>query len=114
MSDNADASADPTGATHGSAWAGALLVLPLHLLLIPLSILCGVFAGTMSRPSSYAPMEWMLYPLIGIGVSQWLYLGPGIWFARSRGRSRTAAGLAIGGGITLLLNTACFGVLWIR
>jgi hypothetical protein len=94
--------------------AGGLLVLPLHLLLIPLSIACGVVAGSMSHPSSYASMEWMLYPLVGIGVSQWLYLGPAIWFARRRGKSRTAAGLAIGGGITLLLNSACFGALWIK
>ena len=86
--------------------------MPLHLLLIPLSILCGFVAGMTSRPSSYAPMEWMLYPLIGIGVSQWLYLGPAIWFAQRRGLSRTAAGLAIGGGITLLLNATCFGLLW--
>lgn len=108
MNDDAKIAATPA---PGSALAGALLVLPLHLLQIPLLVASGVLAEAMGVRGE-SQMAWILYPVVGIGLSQWLYLGPAIWFARHRGVPRTAAGLAIGGGITLLLNSACFGMLW--
>jgi len=96
----------------GSALVGALLVIPLHLLVVPLVFLSGMVAG-LFHIEGYDQITWVFWPAFGIGLSQWLYLGPAIWIALRKGRRRTAAGLAIGGGITLLLNSACFGTLWI-
>jgi hypothetical protein len=96
----------------GSALLGALLVMPLHLFAVPLAMLSSVLAGYLNV-QGYDQIAWVFWPVFFIGLSQWLYLGPAIWIFWRKGRRRTAAGLAIGGGITLLLNSACFGTLWI-
>jgi hypothetical protein len=96
----------------GSALVGALLVIPLHLFVVPLAII-STLVGSFFHVEGYDQIIWVSWPVFGIGLSQWLYLGPAIWIALRKGRRRTAAGLAIGGGITLLLNSACFGTLWI-
>jgi hypothetical protein len=47
--------------------------------------------------------------LILVGVTQVLYVGPAFLVARRRGLTRLAQGLAVGAGITVLLNAACWG-----
>lgn len=99
-------------ASTGSALAGALLVIPLHLFAVPLGFVSALIAARLDV-QGYDQIAWVFWPVLFIGLSQWLYLGPAIWIALRKGRRRTAAGFAIGGGITLLLNSACFGTLWI-
>jgi hypothetical protein len=48
----------------------------------------------------------------GIGITQLIYVIPGIVYFRRHGRPLIAKGIIIGASITFLLNAACFGVLF--
>lgn len=49
--------------------------------------------------------------VIGIGVSQFLLLGPVLYMARRAQKMELFKGLLIAAGIVFLLNAACFGLL---
>lgn len=48
----------------------------------------------------------------GIGVTQLIYVIPGIIYFRRNGKPLIAKGIIIGASITFLLNAACFGALF--
>jgi len=48
----------------------------------------------------------------GIGITQLIYVIPGIIYFRRHGKPLIAKGIIIGASITFLLNAACFGVLF--
>jgi len=50
--------------------------------------------------------------LPALGLIQWAYLIPMGRRYKARGDSTRAAGLYIGGGIIFLLNSACFGMIF--
>jgi hypothetical protein len=47
--------------------------------------------------------------VLTIGLSQWLYMAPALWYTRRRGWTGIHKGLWIGGAITLLLSALCWG-----
>ena len=47
--------------------------------------------------------------VLGIGISQLLYVIPMVLWAKRRGRKAFASGVIIGAAITFLLNGACWG-----
>ncbi len=48
----------------------------------------------------------------GIGITQLIYVIPGIIYFRRHDKSLVAKGIIIGASITFLLNAACFGLLF--
>ena len=48
--------------------------------------------------------------LLGLGVSQVVYMGPAIYLAHQRGRPNIGKGLLIGAAVTLALTAACWAI----
>jgi hypothetical protein len=48
--------------------------------------------------------------LVGIGLSQWLYLGPALLYFQLKRRTEVVKGLLLGALLTILLNGSCFFV----
>jgi hypothetical protein len=49
--------------------------------------------------------------LLGLGVTQVVYMGPAIYVAYQRGRPNIGKGLLIGAAITLALTAACWAII---
>lgn len=79
----------------GEVWKGIGLTLLLHLIQIPIAALSGGVA------------------VIGIGLSQLLYVVPAVIIAHRKGRKGLMKGIIIAAAITFLLNAACFGVIFV-
>jgi hypothetical protein len=80
---------DPRRQNSGNVWIGvglAFLLVPLTLVIPPGIIL--------------------------IGVTEWIYLLPLVFWFKKKGRTGIVQGLLIGGGVLALLNAACFGILF--
>jgi hypothetical protein len=60
----------------------------------------------------HARPEWLAYAVIYIGVVQFIWLGPMIAFLLLRKQPNTALGIGMIAGITLLLNSACVGLMF--
>ena len=93
---------DTLPAGSGSIAAGLLLTVGLHGAAVGVSCLAATLGGTAASNG--------LMPFIGIGVVQVLYLLPAYLVCLSKGRRRTRQGIALGAGITFLLNATCFGL----
>ncbi|MCA9493073.1 MAG: hypothetical protein KC621_24245 [Myxococcales bacterium] len=81
---------------------GIIAVFSMHLV-VALSLV-GVAAATGGEPVAIGGMFWIL----GIGLTQLVYVGPAVvvaWIIRRP----LAMGMLIGAGLTLVLNTACYG-----
>jgi hypothetical protein len=104
-----DAPPPPPRPVWENAVAGALLVFALHLLWVLVLMLLGALVDRGASTDVIVPL--MLAPLLFIGASQLLYVGPAFWWARRRGFTRLAQGILIGAGITFLLNAACWGLI---
>lgn len=87
---------------------GLLLTLGLHVLGVGGMALVGALIELAGVPS-YELLG--LFPLLFIGGVQLLYMIPAWIITRRRGLYGAALGLVIGGSITFLLNSACFGML---
>lgn len=89
--------------------AGVLLVLLEHALVGGLLGGLGYLAGVvLGRPGDY--IAFFLIWGMAIGVTQLVYVVPTFAIAVIVRRT-VAAGVALGGLITFLLNGACFGVM---
>lgn len=78
--------------SYDSLWLGLLFTLLLHLLQIPMGLMT----------------EWLSFLLFG--VSQLVYMLPAIIIAGILRRGLTAAGLAIGMGLSFLLGGVIIGM----
>jgi hypothetical protein len=87
---------------------GVALTLILHLVVIALLYVLGAIGASLF-PQSFDFFTPALAALFLVGVTQVVYIGPLFVAARRRGYTRLAQGLAIGAGITVLLNAACWG-----
>jgi hypothetical protein len=85
----------PQGSETGDVMFGMGLTLLAHLLQMPLSFL----TGGMN--------------LIAIGLTQLLYVIPGIIIASRKGRKGIVKGIIIMAAITFLLNAACWGFIMV-
>ena len=81
---------------------GVVLTVALHALAVAGS--CAIAA------LAYGRAEDGLMPFFAIGVVQAAYLLPAYLVCRRNGRRRIGKGLALGAGLTFLLNAGCFGV----
>lgn len=87
---------------RGSIAAGIGILLLLHFVAVGISYAIDLIV--------VGYLGWWV-PVI-IGLAQLVYVIPGVWIFRSRGKVQTAQGMLIGAGITFLLNGAYWGVVW--
>ncbi len=87
---------------QGSIAKGIGLVLALHVAAALLAMLVSALASGDARNG--------LALFLGIGVVQVVYVLPAIVVCAAKHRWRTARGLAIGAGITFLVNATCAGI----
>ena len=89
--------------------AGVALAFGLHVAVLAILFLIGVIGTTLGSELLGYFLAVALGVLLFVGVVQVLYVGPAFLAARRRGRTQLAQGLAVGAGITFLLNAACWG-----
>jgi hypothetical protein len=92
----------------GVGWGIGLVAL-LHLLQIPLAVVVSV-ASCLLDPLNLCGLLG-IFPVLGIGVSQLLYVVPAVVLAVRRQRPGLAKGIVIGAAATFLLNAACWAML---
>jgi hypothetical protein len=86
---------------------GLLLVITLHSLF--LGLLLWVIGPAIGGSNPTAEGIWLAM-LVGIGASQWLYLGPALLYFQLKRRTEVVKGLLLGALLTILLNGSCFFV----
>jgi hypothetical protein len=64
-------------------------------------------APTISGSNQLA-LNFFLFMLLGVGLTQLLYVGPAILYFQGRRRSEVVKGLLLGALLTILLNGGCF------
>jgi hypothetical protein len=84
---------------------GVLLSLFLH----PIAFVVIAVAGTATDLNRGALIVG--YFVVYLGIAQWVYLLPAAWLFRRRGATGAAKGVLIGGGLTMLVNTLCYGLM---
>jgi len=89
---------------QGSIRQGILLTLALHA---AAAVAFCLFAALTSGAGAAAGG---LAPFLAIGVVQLLYVVPAYVVCTKKGLLRTRKGLALGAGITFLVNAACTGI----
>jgi hypothetical protein len=90
----------------GDIATGCVLTVVFHVIFIV--VVFGI-VGFFDIPSF---LEYVLTAfLLGLGLSQFLYIGPAIYYAYRRGRPNIAKGFIIGAGITFLLMAACWAII---
>ena len=77
---------------------GFFLILGLHIVIL------GLFALV------WAPG---VTAIVAIGIIQWFYVIPAVIIAARKKRPGIVQGLLIGAGVTVLLNAACFGFVFV-
>lgn len=91
-------------------WVGLGLSIPLHIILLPLSIffwramLCIAQIGDSCGAGG-------IYAIMIVGATQLTYMLPAILLAWLTGRIALMQGLIISAAIVILLNGACWGLL---
>ena len=94
--------------TDGNLLTGILMGCGVQLIFIILGIF--LFSGVSPQGSQGSKIgNWAL---LGWGLTQWIGLVPLILHQRGKGRPKTMYGLLIAGGIGLLLNSACDGLVF--
>ena len=93
--------------SRGSIWGGLGLTFMFHFVVqvSTLFILFAIVTGERYLEVSTLPLRY-------IGLSQLVYMIPAILIARRKSETETAKGLIIGASITLLLNAACSGLVF--
>ncbi len=87
---------------QGSIKQGLLLTLALHAAAV---VACCLIAAVTAGGAAGG-----LAPFLGIGLFQLLYVVPAFVVCTKKGLLRTRKGLALGAGITFLVNAACTGI----
>ncbi len=87
---------------RNSAGWGAGAACMLHLLQWPM---LGVSCGIAMQPPAGASWPW--YAFMAWGATQFLYLGPLLWWLKRKGFHQAMKGVLIVAGIGILLNGAC-------
>lgn len=90
-------------------WVGMLLALAMAALG---PALVGLVSAAVS--SAEAAMYIVIFVLIGLAVSQLLWILPLLAYAHWSKRPELKKGLLAGAGVVALLNAACFGFLRLR
>ena len=106
-----EAGAGGSGGHHRHVAIGVVLAFALHLLQIPLALVLGALECGSDAGDLFGCFMIGAAPLLLIGVSQLLYVGPValvLWRKHKRGMLQ---GLAIGAAVTLALNASCWGLL---
>lgn len=89
--------------------SGILLVFGMHILAI---IICGVLNSlliTLLGPNPVSTITYVLViSLLGIGISQLVYVVPVIFLLKRQGQWGVMKGVIIGAVITALLNGGCW------
>jgi hypothetical protein len=93
---------DARTAGRGSVALGIVLLIPLHV--VGQGV---IFAIGMLTSEALGPVS-----LLGIGLSQLVYVVPAAVVAKRRGAPAVAKGLLIAAAVTFLLNAACFGLVF--
>jgi len=91
--------------SRGSTFHGILIA-------IGLDNIAALTWAALAISFKHKPPEWLAYAVIYIGVVQFIWLGPMIAFLLLRKQPNTALGIGMIAGITLLLNAACFGLMF--
>jgi hypothetical protein len=86
-----------------------VLTFVAHAAVIALLFLIGLIGTALGSEVVAAAFALALGALLLVGATQLLYVLPLFLVARRRGLTRLAQGLAIGAGVTILLNAACWG-----
>jgi hypothetical protein len=92
----------PTASVPG-VLSGCALTGMMHLVVSFAIIIIG---GAVAREGFWVVFIFWIF----LGVLQWIYLYPAIRFSRSRGWPGIVLGMWIGGGMTLLIGLAQFGL----
>jgi len=95
----------PPTTPAGDIATGCVLTIVFHIIVI-----VAVFGMVIFTTSSVVENALTGF-LLGLGVSQVVYMGPAIYYAYRRGRPNIAKGLIIGAGITFLLMAACWAII---
>jgi hypothetical protein len=85
----------------GGVVAGFFLAIGLHVAVLGGIALMGIGSDILLSAAGVG--------LLCIGATEWIYLIPAVIYARKRGRKALAKGILISGGVTALLNGACWG-----
>jgi hypothetical protein len=102
---------DDSGFNNNAVPLGCLFLLGLHILAIMVLFIIFGLPGLSGIPGA-ANMPWRF--LLLIGAAQLVYVIPAVLIAWRSRHGDTAFGLIIGAAITLLLNSACWGVFGFR
>ena len=78
-------------------------------MVIPLAFAASAIGGQFSEEGAYLGL--VVASLFGL--SQWLFVVPLGLYLRYRDKPDTAKGLWITAGVAMLLNGACFGLVWV-
>ena len=78
------------------------------VMVIPLALAASIIGGQFSHEGAYLGLA----VAAAFGLSQWLFVVPVGLYLRHRGKTGTAMGLWISAGIAVLLNGACFVLMW--
>jgi hypothetical protein len=87
--------------------SGMALLLAFHLIFCMILIVISVVSSSAFAQAYGIGLMW-LFPLLGIGVAQLLYVVPACIYFHRRGHSLLVQGIMIGAVITALLNGGCF------
>ena len=96
----------PKTTPAGDIAIGCVLTVVFHVIFI---VLLFAVVGFFDIPSFLE--NALTGALLGLGLSQFLYLGPAIYYAYQRGRPNIAKGFIIGAGVTFLLMAACWAII---
>jgi hypothetical protein len=98
--------------SKGSVGAGVGIALGLHLLqfaMIPAAAALGSIANSAPH-QPYTGLSAVFLLIAFWSVTQFLYLGPAAWIAKSNGRTETMKGILIVAAVGILINGACDSV----
>ncbi len=93
----------PATGEGGRVGLGFLLTFVLHFIAFVVVAMIGGAVDPHEGALTVLPF------LALIGIAQWLYLGPVIWWLRRRGSIAVMKGVTIGGGLMMLGNGLCYG-----
>ena len=107
IGDGGHAPEPPRAESSWGVFSGFLFGCLLHLLQIPLGAVLALLSIGNRDAFAMAP----ILPVLGIGISQFLYLGPAIARERRLGRRDREKGLWLCAALTVLLNGFCYASL---
>lgn len=98
---------DPQPHDEGSVGTGIGIVLAADIVLF--IVLLSIASGLTDQAPFWLG-EALFIAMLGIGLTQLLYVVPLYFHFRKTGQQNTAKGLVIGASIVALLNATCWGL----